>query len=339
MKAGPFYCGNTVTDHWQMVHPAYLLNPGDMFQVEIEKVLYGTGAQKARSGRPVQQSIAAREKRDEALVKEVLSRKTTGAEEKAVDGEEAEAESETVEEAEADGAAADGAESLTPAEQWQVNNRQLKFLLKDVKKVLSLEGRDLSAKDKKRLRLFRTSASRFLSQGENAHDKTHAGITELISDLQLQMKSHEAMRDTFQKFNLAEGVEPAEDAGETAPKYNRSAQIEKGFEELNEEQKEKALRIMGDSRLSNDEMRKLASLLKYDSENPVDDSKPYATPWRPRPYMPAFAFVPRYLEVNPRVCAAVYLRHPVARKGIAEVPTPFTYLTSQLAHNWYLRRG
>src|SRR5688572_5260387 len=28
-----------------MVHPSYQLNPGDMFQVEVEKVLYGTGKQ------------------------------------------------------------------------------------------------------------------------------------------------------------------------------------------------------------------------------------------------------------------------------------------------------
>ena len=29
-----------------------------------------------------------------------------------------------------------------------------------------------------------------------------------------------------------------------------------------------------------------------------DTSKPYATPWRPRAYMSAFAFIPRYLEVS-----------------------------------------
>jgi hypothetical protein len=55
-------------------------------------------------------------------------------------------------------------------------------------------------------------------------------------------------------------------------------------------------------------------------ENPVDESKPYATPWKPRPYMSAFAFIPRYLEVNHNICAAVYLRHPVARPNLAEVP-------------------
>ncbi len=73
-------------------------------------------------------------------------------------------------------------------------------------------------------------------------------------------------------------------------------------------------------------------------ENPSDTTKPYATPWRPRPYMSAFAFVPRYLEVNHKICSAVYLRHPVARPGLSEVPTPFPAETQQLAFNWYLRR-
>ncbi|KAF2467299.1 alpha-L RNA-binding motif-containing protein [Lindgomyces ingoldianus] len=72
--------------------------------------------------------------------------------------------------------------------------------------------------------------------------------------------------------------------------------------------------------------------------NKRDPSKPYLTPWRPRDYMSAFAFIPRYLEVNQNICAAVYLRHPVARPGLAEVPTPFPLETGQLAFNWYLRR-
>ena len=69
-----------------------------------------------------------------------------------------------------------------------------------------------------------------------------------------------------------------------------------------------------------------------------DASKPYATPWRPREFMSAFAFIPRYLEVNHNICAAVYLRHPVARPGISEVPSPFSESVGTLAYTWYLRR-
>jgi len=61
--------------------------------------------------------------------------------------------------------------------------------------------------------------------------------------------------------------------------------------------------------------------------------------WQPRPFIAPFAFIPRYLEVNQKICAAVYLRHPVARPGSAEVPTPFPRVISELAFNWYLRRG
>lgn len=60
--------------------------------------------------------------------------------------------------------------------------------------------------------------------------------------------------------------------------------------------------------------------------------------WKSRNWMSAFAFIPRYLEVNQNVCSAVYLRHPVARPGLAEVPSPFAADTQTLAFQWYLRR-
>lgn len=90
-------------------------------------------------------------------------------------------------------------------------------------------------------------------------------------------------------------------------------------------------------------MRQAFEKLRLEAEhtsawNRRNASAPYATPWRPRDYMSAFAFIPRYLEVNQNICAAVYLRHPVARPGLAEVPTPFHVETGQLAFNWYLRR-
>ncbi|KAG7138418.1 37S ribosomal protein NAM9 like [Verticillium longisporum] len=90
--------------------------------------------------------------------------------------------------------------------------------------------------------------------------------------------------------------------------------------------------------LTKAEQDALARLLAEDAENPVDETKPYLTPWQPRRYIAPFAFIPRYLEVNQNICAAVYLRHPVARRGEAEVPTPFPIDQNQLAFNWYLRR-
>ncbi|KAL7949897.1 hypothetical protein V8C42DRAFT_308923 [Trichoderma barbatum] len=336
----------------KMVHPSYQLNPGDMFQVDVEKVLYGTGVQKApQAHQRLRENLEARQKKaDEALknaVKKVGGDAAAGqAAETAAEGE---SEGEKAEAAEGAAAASEDAGSLTPEAQWKLNNRALKFLLKDVKKLLKNNPKDLTAKEKKQLRLFRADAKRFLSQPE----KSETDAVELIEELQLQMKSHEVMRESFEKLDLkesegqgqteaearAEAVQAAVKEGEEQPEINRERHLEKGLEGLSDEQKTKAKRIMGDAQLSREEMRKLARLLQYDEENPIDDSKPYATPWRPRPYMSAFAFIPRYLEVNPNICAAVYLRHPVARKGTAEVPTPFSYLTSQLTHNWYLERG
>lgn len=336
-----------------MVHPSYQLNPGDMFQVDIEKVMYGTGVQKsAEAHKRLHENIEARQKKaDKALqnaVKKLGGNATAeqAAAEGETEGEKPEADAEA---AEGEAAASEDAGSLTPEAQWKLNNRALKFLLKDVKKILKNNPKELTAKEKKQLRLFRADAKRFLSHPE----KSEADVVELIDELQLQMKSHELMRESFEKLDLKEGqaesqveneagaeaVEATSKEGEAQPAVNREREVEKGLEGLSDEQKTKAKRIIGDARLSKDEMRKLARLLQLDEENPVDDSKPYATPWRPRPYMSAFAFIPRYLEVNPSICAAVYLRHPVARKGMAEVPTPFSYLTSQLTHNWYLERG
>lgn len=347
-----------------MVHPSYQLNPGDMFQVDIEKVMYGTGQQKAPEGnKRLSENLAARKKKSEAFYATAISKAATksspegGSPAKATtaDGETVEAEATSPEQNAEDQSGSGGEkstqaglEALSEEEAWKVNNRALKYLLKDVKKILKNNPKELSAKEKKQLRLFRTDAKRFLSHPE---DST-INVQELMRDLGLQMKSHELMRESFEKLTITTAPSTADEASssssspeaslesETAqPEYNRQRQIDKGLEGLSEEQKEKALRIMGDSQLSRGEMRRLAELLTYDEENPIDDSKPYATPWRPRPFMSAFAFIPRYLEVNPNICAAVYLRHPVARKGMAEVPTPFSYLTSQLTHNWYLERG
>ncbi|KAM6482374.1 putative 30S ribosomal subunit S4 [Trichoderma sp. SZMC 28011] len=335
----------------KMVHPSYQLNPGDMFQVDIEKVMYGTGVQKAADAhKRLHENLEARQKKaDKALqnaVKKLGGNATAeqAAAEGETEGEKPEADAEA---AEGEAAASEDAGSLTPEAQWKLNNRALKFLLKDVKKILKNNPKELSAKEKKQLRLFRADAKRFLSHPE----KSEADVVELIDELQLQMKSHELMRESFEKLDLKEGqvenaaeaeveaVEATSQEGEAQPAVNREREVEKGLEGLSDEQKTKAKKIIGDAKLSKEEMRKLARLLQIDEENPVDDSKPYATPWRPRPYMSAFAFIPRYLEVNPNICAAVYLRHPVARKGMAEVPTPFSYLTSQLTHNWYLERG
>lgn len=335
-----------------MVHPSYQLNPGDMFQVDVEKVLFATGEQKSASqDKRMLENLEARKKRAEALQSEFIANSAAAkaaaasaeSTEKATDGEAAEA----AEAAEGEGESANaeaateapGLESLTPEESWRLNNRSLKVLLKDVRKLLKSTPQSLTAKDKKVLRLFRSDAKRYLSHPEGSD----ISAKDMMDALKTQMESHESMRESFEGLSVADNAAPkASKTTEAAPaekSQNKERELGKGFAELSQEQKDKAVRIMGDSQLTREEMRSLARLLQSEEENPIDHTKPYATPWRPRPYMSAFAFIPRYLEVNQNICAAVYLRHPVARKGLAEVPTPFHYITSQLTHNWYLQRG
>ncbi|GBE84166.1 hypothetical protein BKA93DRAFT_929346 [Sparassis latifolia] len=47
------------------------------------------------------------------------------------------------------------------------------------------------------------------------------------------------------------------------------------------------------------------------------------TPFHPPPYSAPFLFVPAYIEPSFATCSAIYLRHPTARPGYSEIPTPF----------------
>ncbi|KAH7136520.1 hypothetical protein EDB81DRAFT_844520 [Dactylonectria macrodidyma] len=317
----------------KMVHPSYALNPGDMFQVDVEKVLYGTGEQKPqKADAPLKQSIKGRKKLEDDAVKRLRGKKASA---KSADGKTAEGEGEAAE------------EELTAEDEVYLQTGRLRRLRRSVREILQGDRRELTAKQKKELRLFRDSAQRFLS----LPDEGKLNASDLVKQLQAQIGNLQSL-PAFTKADPAPQAEAGEAVEETAEaKQQREERLEKkkkfqervlekGLEGLkSEKDRVWAHRIMSTAEFSNEEIRRLITILKYDEENPIDESKPYATPWRPRPYMSAFAFIPRYLEVNPNICAAVYLRHPVARKGLGEVPTPFNYLTNQLAHNWYLERG
>ena len=118
----------------------------------------------------------------------------------------------------------------------------------------------------------------------------------------------------------------------------RSGSRELSKPKAEESLKEKSKKSKPEDLYTPEQLKEFRDAITRIRENPIDETKPYATPWRPRPYMSAFAFVPRYLEVNHNICSAVYLRDPVARPSLAEVPTPFPAETQQLAFNWYLRR-
>ncbi len=267
-----------------MIYPGYLLNPGDMFQVEPERVLFATGAPK--------------DKRERRAGRKQF-RKTKAAQDDAVvDSEES---PEASEPATAPSSAERGENAANTAS-LPDPKQELNSLLSRAKSLLN-DPKDISAKRKQDLRAFQRTLKRTL-----ARTSTHTSLTDDLDAQLLELTS---------KLSISSAPEPS------SPDQNQAAQ----------QQQQQTPQT-----LSSDDKRALRLALQVARENPVDSSKPYATPWRPRPYMSAFAFIPRYLEVNQNVCSAVYLRHPVARPGLGEVPTPFNMETNQLAYNWYLRR-
>lgn len=291
-----------------MKYPGYLLNPGDMFQVDAERVMFATGAAKASiksspkpstdseaSGEPSQES----EPQPEPKIEEDL-------EEEDVD-----------------------------------INRSPREILKDLqsqaKSILSHERTKIGAKKKQDLRAFTKSVKRMLSRSTNSTiltDSLEAQFEELKNQLRIQRerkkkgKAQSPGEQAATKIKsqqgdkeLAEKQLDAEDAGAEAK------------DPVTPDEEDADVNYLSDADLS-----QLQLAFQSSVDNPIDPNKPYATPWRPRDYMSAFSFIPRYLEVNQNICAAVYLRHPVVRPGMAEVPTPYSSETGANAFVWYLRR-
>jgi len=61
------------------------------------------------------------------------------------------------------------------------------------------------------------------------------------------------------------------------------------------------------------------------------------TPFNLPAYASPFIFVPAYLEVSFHTCSVVYVRHPTARPGYSEIPTPYDAdgEVVRLAWEWY----
>jgi len=269
-------------DSFQMVYPGYQLNPGDMFQVEPDRVLFSTGAPKDSSERRAGRKLRAKaSKRRSQGDTEPTKPQTPNS--------------------------PPPSESTHPS---KMTKETLKELLAQAKELLSNPSKTLPAKRKQDLRAFQRTVKRTLSRPD--------ALTTPSLDRQLE--------DITARIRAAPSL-PTASASPASPT------LASDIPTLSTP----ALQAEA-STLSSNELRTLRNALQEARENPVDASKPYATPWRPRQWMSAFAFVPRYLEVHQKVCSAVYIRHPVARPGLAEVPTPYGLEVNLLAHNWYLRR-
>ena len=358
-----------------MVYPSYQLNPGDMFQVDVAKVLQATGPpQTPHDKSSVLGMLKNNESKYQKMEQSLLSLKAkevARAQASATPAEgEAESESEAKAEAEAEAptgaaakegavaeteAAADAADAstegsavaegaapaeekrvLSPEDALELRRLRLECALLPIKLVLrekEVRGyREHREKMAMRIRNFKDRIGYVLSTGSGRN----LDLNELIDDLKLEMKTLNMLRDDEETREKEQGETPKDHAQHLD---QRKALLHKALEVFNVKNKKDVINAVGFDNLSAKDLSSLRKILTQDQENPVDETKPYKTPWVPRPFMSPWAFVPRYLEVNHNICAAVYLRHPVARRGYAEVPTPFSFFTSQLAHTWYAERG
>lgn len=283
-----------------MKYPGYLLNPGDMFQVDPERVMFATGASKDSSDLSSAEDVpnARSEDVDDAAAASIDQ-----------------TEEPTKEEEEADD------------DEGEDPRKVLKSLLAQAKSIIAHpKGGKLSAKEKQHLRGFQKQIKRQLSRRDSSttiSDDLEAQFQELKNQLQRQPNLPPSAQQKDPSSSAAEQAEPTTTTTKT-PFPPSASEAEAEEEDLDQ--------------LTPSDLDLLRTALSRLHLNPIDPTKPYATPWTPRPYMSAFAFIPPFLEVNQNICAAVYLRHPVARPGTAEVPTPFAEVTGGNAFAWYLRR-
>ncbi|KAI4910252.1 hypothetical protein J4E90_007685 [Alternaria incomplexa] len=195
---------------------------------------------------------------------------------------------------------------ITPSTREEPTPTELKKQLQDLmEQVDGVLAEDVKAKDKQKFRSFRQSVKKAISLWRTANPETISTLDTQFDFLKTQIAERAAATTSSSPKDAS--------AAEPLISEEDQARLRSAFEKLRLETEHTS------------------------AWNRRDARAPYATPWRPRDYMSAFAFIPRYLEVNQNICAAVYLRHPVARQGLAEVPTPFHIETGQLAFNWYLR--
>ncbi|KMU81071.1 hypothetical protein CISG_02450 [Coccidioides immitis RMSCC 3703] len=299
----------------KMQYPGYLLNPGDLFQVDPERVMFATGAPKD-----------AKERRAGRI------RRRLGRTAQEQDTEKAEDKKETKQKE----------ETSESKEEPEDPRKTLKQLLSQAKAIMSNSKDNIPAKRRQEIRGFQRAVRRVLSRSSSSTvltDNLEAQFHELKAILTKDVELASASETT--ESSETARPQPSEDASSPA---NTKSTDSASMENLTKALKEASLnpsQLLDASTftsLSNTDLDVLKEALIQIHENPIDSTKPYATPWRPRDYMSAFAFIPRYLEVNHKICAAVYVRHPVARPGMAEVPTPFNETIGGAAFAWYLRR-
>jgi ribosomal protein S4 len=279
-----------------MKFPGYRLNPGDMFSVDPDMVLFATGDKKAEN------KAVSKKGNAEAAADTVDGEATEGKE--ADEGKEVE-EDTVFDEAWEDEPEEDlelSSEDKSTPEDFKARRKEFVALVKEVKETAYKTTGIKSARKEELRSLFKTMRkNNFTKLQQRTLDDVKTEFAAIMDKIANPPKG-------FSK-------KPVE-SKEPLPEENDPLILDK-LKEMRKNPHYAALRAWPNKR---------------------DKSKRYATPWKPREWMSAFAFIPRYLEVNQNVCSAVYLRDPVARPGLAEVPSPFHEETNQLAFQYYLRR-
>lgn len=75
------------------------------------------------------------------------------------------------------------------------------------------------------------------------------------------------------------------------------------------------------------------------AESDTQSTTPSLTPFQLPDYAYPHIFVPAYIEVSFTTCSAIYVRHPTARPGYSEIPTPYEADGEivRLAWEWYAK--
>lgn len=306
-----------------MPYPGYLLNPGDMFQVEVDSVLFATGKPKdveqRREGRVLHRKLRR---------KNVSLHKARAAIHEKQAANKAKVKVQLVE------------KMRKPLFQDALEERKrvrldLEALTDEVQKYLDNTRNKaiLAAKNKQRARLFKKKIKMVMNKSHRVPiEEFTQQRDELLIEWKLLTISGNPKRQNSISEHLPKSRVQAQQRIDSELDGKRERAGVAGVKDVGVKREEV------DADKANEELERFRSAIEKVRSNPSDPTKPYATPWQPRAYMSAFAFIPRYLEVNHTICSAVYLRHPVARPGIAEVPSPFAPDSQQLAFTWYLRR-
>lgn len=308
-----------------MIYPGYLLNPGDLFQVEPESVLFATGAPKdtaqKRAGRHLHRVTRNKNVSMEKFRAQIAERKAAQSAEKASKKDPSEAIIRTK---------APKTLLQDNLEYRKTRQDDLTILIERAEKKQNDRNKVLGAKRKQQIRAFIKHAKTVRSQVfRKPIEELENERLALIDEFRVAVKLHK---------NFSPGVSGEESKKKKGETGQAAGRLEKETPNNAGETTPKRTKLPYGERVTRELLERIEKGIAKQKLDVVDPSKPYATPWRPRDFMSAFAFIPRYLEVNSKICSAVYLRHPVARPGLTEVPTPFPSDIQQLAFTWYLRR-